>query len=56
VPCAAPGWWPIRRLAIADAVQSVQQLAAVEPDAIAVAIEPSRGVLVDSLIEHGFAV
>lgn len=42
--------------AIAETVQWVQQLTAAGPDGIAVAIETPRGVLVDSLIEQGFAV
>jgi transposase len=42
--------------AMTEAVQWIQQVTAVAPEAIAVAIETPRGVLVDSLIEHGFAV
>ncbi len=42
--------------AIAEAVHWLQQVTGVGPDAIAVAIETPRGVLVDSLLEHGFAV
>lgn len=42
--------------AIAEAVHWLQQITAVPPEAVAVAIETPRGVLVDSLIEQGFAV
>ena len=42
--------------AIAEAVQWLQQVTGVEPAAVAVAIETPRGVLVDSLLEHGFPV
>jgi hypothetical protein len=42
--------------AIAEAVSWLQQVTGVGPDAVAVAIETPRGVLVDSLLEHGFAV
>jgi transposase len=42
--------------AIAEALQWVQETTGAAPDAIAVAIETPRGVLVDRLIEHGFAV
>lgn len=42
--------------AIADAVQWIRHLTAAQPEEVAVAIETPRGVLVDSLLEHGFAV
>lgn len=42
--------------AIAEAVQWLQQITGTGAEAIAIAIETPRGVLVDSLIEHGFAV
>ena len=42
--------------AIAEAVSWLQQVTGAGPDAVAVAIETPRGVLVDSLLEHGFPV
>ena len=41
--------------AIAEAVQWLQQITGSHPEAIAIAIETPRGVLVASLIEHDFA-
>jgi transposase len=42
--------------AVHDAVHWLQQVTGTTPDHIAVAIETPRGVLVDTLIEQGFAV
>ena len=42
--------------AIAEAVRWILDVTAREPEAVAVAIETPRGVLVDSLLEQGFAV
>src|SRR5690606_4943507 len=42
--------------AVHDALRWIGERTGVSPDAIAVAIETSRGVLVDTLIEHGFVV
>lgn len=42
--------------AVAETVQWLQNVTGVGPAAMGVAIETPRGVLVDSLIEHGFAV
>ena len=41
---------------IAEAVRWILDVTAREPEAVAVAIETPRGVLVDSLLEQGFAV
>ena len=41
---------------VAAAMAWLREIAAVEPSEIAIAIETPRGVLVDSLIEHAFAV
>jgi transposase len=42
--------------AVRDAVQWVRAQTGATPDAIAVAIETPRGVLVDTLLEHGFSI
>jgi transposase len=43
-------------VAVHEALQWVRERTGVAPDAVAVGLETPRGALVDTLIEHGFAV